>query len=201
MATKFSEQPDLDTVASWLRDREIRTTRFPIKDTRVSKTPDFKLWRKAKLVAFCEVKSPNDPWLDDMLADASPFEIVGGARNDPTYNRLVRLINKADRQFVEVNGARLKLNILAYVNHDTHSDVNDLYAVLRGYIRTNSGDRIHIRIKNRAFNEAKQRIDAHIWFDAKLDREPHIVINSSDHLRSTRTKQLLKVAPTQNIMA
>lgn len=50
------------------------------------------------VVAFCEVKAPNDPWLDEQLDNAPPLTIVGGLRSDPVFNRLARLLSKADAQ-------------------------------------------------------------------------------------------------------
>jgi len=55
---------------------------------QVGKTPDFRVVRGGELVAYCEVKSPNDPWLDEKLEEVPAFTIVGGARSDPTFNRL-----------------------------------------------------------------------------------------------------------------
>src|SRR5262249_31410695 len=51
------------------------------------------------LKAFCEVKSPRDDWLDDQIEAASPGQIAGGARSDPTFNRIARHVDKAASQF------------------------------------------------------------------------------------------------------
>jgi hypothetical protein len=50
------------------------------------------------LVGFCEVKSPRDDWLDEQLEGAQAFEIRGGIRKDPTFNRIGRQIEKAASQ-------------------------------------------------------------------------------------------------------
>jgi hypothetical protein len=112
MPKKYDEQPDLNLLAAWLAkpERGLSTARFTDRETKTGKTPDFRMLRGKDLVAFCEVKSPNDPWLDEQLEGASALTIVGGCRNDPTFNRLARLVNKADRQFAAVNPNREALN-------------------------------------------------------------------------------------------
>lgn len=114
-------------MARYLRNLELNAERFSEVELRRSKTPDFRIIRDEAVVGFCEVKSPNDPWLEDILRTAPAGVIVGGPRPDPIYNRLARHLNTADQQFAAVNASRDKL---AFVNHDHQSDVGDLRAIL-----------------------------------------------------------------------
>jgi hypothetical protein len=107
------EQPDLDLVAAYLRSLNLATRRFSVEETQRGLTPDLRVERDAQLVAFCEVKSPNDPWLDELVAEAP--RLGWRHKPDPTFNRLSRHILAAGRQFAAVNASRSQLNILAYV--------------------------------------------------------------------------------------
>ena len=84
----IDESADLALVSAWLEQCGLTATRFTQAEMQVGKTPDFRVVRGGELVAYCEVKSPNDPWLDEKLEEVPAFTIVGGARSDPTFNRL-----------------------------------------------------------------------------------------------------------------
>ena len=53
-------------------------------ETLAGRTPDLRVRRGRALVAYCEVKSPRDDWLDEQLGETAAFELVGGTRSDPT---------------------------------------------------------------------------------------------------------------------
>ena len=199
MATKYDEQRDLDLLSSWLDGRGLTTQRFSRAETLAGKTPDFKVLKGNDLVAYCEVKSPNDPWLDGLLENAPPFTIVGGGRPDPTFNRIARLMNNADQQFAAVNPNREAFNILAYVNHDEHSDFNDLREVLTGYLHAESGERFPtmLHIAEGVVGASKSRIDAFVWFDGSSRKLRGIVFNETDVARRDRVCRLLGVDPAQ----
>jgi hypothetical protein len=91
---------------------------FAREETLKNRTPDFKVFKNSKIVAFCEIKSPRDDWLDAQIETANPGQIAGGARNDPTFNRLARHISKAASQFDAVNKDRAVPNILVFVKSD-----------------------------------------------------------------------------------
>src|SRR5262249_40989390 len=93
------------------------------------------------LKAFCEVKSPRDDWLDDQIEAASPGQIAGGARSDPTFNRIARHVDKAASQFDAVNGGHAVPNILVFVNHAVASGFGDLHETLTGMFHSESGER------------------------------------------------------------
>lgn len=192
-----NEELDLDLVSACLADRGLPAERFSQAETQAGKTPDFRVRREGMLVAYCEVKSPNDPWLDDLLEEARAMTLMGGARPDPTFNRLSRLLMKADAQFAAVNPTRAELNILAYVNHDNKSNRNDLYEILTGYFRAADGTRhpTMLDIAEGRIGEAKRRIDAFLWFEGKTGRITGAIINQDHSQRLQRTCTLLRIDP------
>jgi hypothetical protein len=197
MHTTYDEQPDLDLVAAYLADRLLSPERFSPTETRTGRTPDFRVRKDGEIVAYCEVKSPNDPWLDELLDDAPPLTLVGGARPDPTFNRLSRLLTKADTQFTAVNPVCAELNILAYVNHDNASHYYDLVETLTGYFHSADGTK-HLTMLDIAegrIAETKRRIDVFLWFEGKTGRMAGAVINQAESERLQRTCILLRIDP------
>jgi len=193
MHKTYNEQPDLDLVSAYLAERGLSSERFSHAETLAGKTPDFRVRQDGALRAYCEVKSPTDPWLDDLLDDAPSFTLVGGARPDPIFNRLSRLLIKGDAQFTAVNPTREDLNILAYVNHDNASSYNDLRETLTGYFHAADGTKhpTMMDIAEGRIGEAKRRIDAFLWFEGRTGRMAGAVINTVDPERVRRTCSLL----------
>ena len=105
--------------AGFILDRIAATPREP--------RPDFRLISRRGLAGYCEVKSPRDDLLDELLAQAPPGEVVGYARDDPTFNRIARHVAKAVKQFDTVNPDHSLPNVLVFVNHAAGSNFNDLY--------------------------------------------------------------------------
>jgi hypothetical protein len=198
-AKQFDEEADLDLVVGWLGSLGLITKRFSQHETQTGKTPDFRVMRGNELAAYCEVKSPNDPWLSEQLAGAPPFTLVGGVRPDPTFNRLARLINKAGEQFTAVNRDRAALNILAYVNHAEHSGLHDLQEVLTGHSPAAAGMRYPtmLHISNGIIGAAKQIIDAFAWFDGASGRLRAIILGEHDDDRRGRTCALVGADPAK----
>lgn len=197
MTKIYDEQPDLDLVSAYLAARGLSAERFSQAETQAGKTPDFQVCQDGTLRAYCEVKSPNDPWLDDLLDEAPPLTLVGGARPDPTFNRLARLLSKADAQFTAVNPAHEELNILAYVNHDNKSNYNDLRETVTGYFHAADGTKhpTMMHIAEGRIGESKRRIDAFLWFDVENGRMTGAVINTVHSERLRRTCALLQIDP------
>jgi len=185
------EQADLDLVAAFLVGKGLSPEPFSREEMQTGRTPDFRVRRDGEIVAYCEVKSPNDPWLDNKLRAAPAEVIVGGARPDPTFNRLARLLSKADSQFLAVNPSQIQYNILAYVNHDKMSRYSDLVETLTGYFHTSDGARISTlrHIAEDRIGEAKRRIDACLWFEGKDLKG--VVVNDADLDRTSRFCRLL----------
>ena len=102
MADRTNEEKDLALVQELLAGPAgIMLER--IEATSEGPRPDFRLVSWRGFAGFCEVKSPRDDWLDEQLEQAPPLTVVGGARSDPTFNRIARNIEKAVRQFDAVN--------------------------------------------------------------------------------------------------
>ena len=185
MIALMNEDADLELVSKYLLEHGLKAEHFSQAEIGHGKTPDFRVRKDSELVAYCEVKSPNDPWLDELLDEAEPGEVVGGLREDPVFNRLARHISKAARQFIAVNADRSFLNVLAYVNHDENSDFPDLIEALTGYIHVEGGKKYetHMHIAEGRISEAKNRIDAFLWFSPNRPR-PNLLVNQHCRNRS-----------------
>jgi hypothetical protein len=167
------EEPDLRLAEELVfAQRGLDVQRFSRAETVAGRTPDFRVTQAGELVAFCEVKSPRDDWLKDQLAAASPGQIVGGGRPDPTFNRLARHIQKAATQFDAVNQDRIVPNILIFVNHDGDSHFGDLREVFTGVFHADSGKRYLTmpHIAEGLIGHSKRRIDLYAWIDAPMKR-------------------------------
>ena len=167
-----SEKSDLSMVAAMLRGHDLQALPFSKEEVRAGKTPDFRVMDGVRLVAYCEVKSPRDEWLDSQIDQAEPGEIFGGSRSDPVLNRLSKMIEKAAEQFDAVNPNRSVPNILAIVNHDDASHPGDLIETLTGMFHADNGTR-HPTSRNVSegrIREAKYRIDLYIWIDGETGR-------------------------------
>lgn len=182
MPQRPDEEPDLKLVEELLFDgRRLRLERFDRAETLAGRTPDFKVLRDGALVAFCEVKSPRDDWLDEQLEDAKSGEVVGGARSDPTFNRIARHVAKAVTQFEAVNAKRDLLNVLAFVNHAGASGYHDLRETVTGMFHTETGDRIATmsHISDGRLKEARMKIDLYVWIDKKTRRIQGYLLNEA----------------------
>ena len=137
------------------------------------KTPDYRVYKGGDLFGYCEVKNAQkDTWLDDKLDKAVPYEIVGGLRKDPVFNRLSTHIHKARKQFDAVNADENLPNILSFYNEDKQSGFLDLMAVTTGYFFAEGGAVFPI-YKNVSEGRVKkdiEKIHLFIWLDA---HEPH----------------------------
>jgi len=167
------EEADLCVVADWLAANGLQAARFSPAERKTGKTPDFRVYRGDQHVAFCEVKSPRDDWLDDQLAVAEPFQIVGGLRADPTFNRISGHIAKAAKQFDAVNPGRKLPNILVFVNWADANSFQDLHETLTGYLELEGGGRITTMpnvAEGRLIGERKHHIDMYAWLDGRSRR-------------------------------
>jgi hypothetical protein len=143
------------------------------------KTPDRRVKLAGRLVAYSEIKSPRDDWLDEQLDQAPAGAIVGGARQDPTFNRIARHIQRAAQQFDAVNPTRAVPNVLVFVNHDGTSGPADLHETLTGVFRARTGERFTTmrHISDGLIGNAKQRIDAFLWIDPTRRRLTGCILN------------------------
>ena len=164
---KPEERVDLDIAAKLLQSHGLTPKRFTKAERRKGKTPDFRVMRGENLLAFCEVKSPQDDWLDTQLEEATNGEIVGGHRKDPVFNRLSRIVEKATSQFDAVNASRDVPNILILINHDDMSYFGDLRETITGMFHSEDGSRhpTVLPVSEGKIKELRTRIDAYFWYD------------------------------------
>ncbi len=135
-------------------------------------TADLQVLQNGLLVAFCELKSPRDEWLDRSLDLANPLQIVGGMREDPIFNKIRKHANKASKQFEAVNPTRTVPNILIFVNHDNASDFGDLIETFTGLFHAADGSR-HATMLDMAssLKRAKSQIDLCVWIDGNTGKD------------------------------
>jgi hypothetical protein len=169
MSKPHNELPDLDLVAGYLATHGLSAERFAKEELPLGKNnPDFRVRKDGAVVAYCEVKSP----LDDPLS---------GARDDPTFDRLIRFLKKAATQFDAFNPSRTELNILAYVSHKPTTLYADLHEMLTGHFLALSGEQIQTM---RPPAEAKD-IDLYLWFEGAAAK-PALLVNDLDPDRVKR---------------
>src|SRR5205814_6233004 len=109
--------------------------------------------------------------LDAQLAGAPSGELVGGASNDPTFNRLTKDIHEAVKQFDAVNKDRKLPNVLALVNHDDMCDFDDLLAILTGNFYADDGTvhPIYAKFSHGRIKDEKSTVHLFVWSD---DHQP-----------------------------
>ncbi len=195
MARHPDEAPDIDLADELIfRPRGLGLQPFTPEEMAGRKTPDRRVLRTGEVVAFTEIKSPRDDWMDEKLEQAAPGEMLGGLREDPVFNRIRRHVRTASEQFKAVNPSRQHPNILVLVNHDTHSDYRDLRETITGYFYADTGERFPTM---RPDLIAKKSIDAIAWIDARDRRLEGYMLN--EHATPSFTSQvcaLLGLDPT-----
>lgn len=167
-----NEKADLEVVEHLIVACGLATERFSKVKLRSGKSPDFRVLQNGKLVAYCEVKSPHDDWLDQQEAEAGGQGIFGGGRPDPTFNRIGRQIEHAALQFESVNPNHILPNVLIFVNHDESSGFGDLYETITGCFVSEDGHH-HPTAKNVSegkIRESKLIIDLYAWIDLNAKR-------------------------------
>jgi hypothetical protein len=155
--------------ADYLKRQNLRTERFNKEQMRVSKTPDYRVFKDADLVSYCEAKHvQHDDWLDKKLAEAQPLQLVGGPRPDPVFNRLTTHIHTAHKQFIAVNPDHVYPNILVFANSDSHCTfASDLRGVLTGNFYGAGGvvEPIFKEFSDGRIKYEKMTIDVYVWWD------------------------------------
>lgn len=159
---------DEKIIAGIFKKRDLQVKKFTKKRKAKSKTPDFQIFKDDKLAFFCEVKTiERDTWLEDKILNAPPLTIVGGGRNDPTFNRIANKIHEASQQFEAVNPDSGYPNVLAFVNHDDYCGIRDLDSVLTGQFFADGGKlySIYEKYSEGRIKEEKFQIHLYIWSD------------------------------------
>jgi len=165
----------------------LRAERFSKSEIGQGKTPDFRVFKTDEFVLYCESKHVRyDDWLDKQLENAEPFEIVGGLRHDPIFNRLAGHIHNAAKQFNAVNADHEFSNILIFTYSDTHSRFTDLLSVLTGNFYAEGGavEAIHKEVSEGRIREEKLTIDLYVWlreWKSKQQKGTRYFNNGSKH--------------------
>jgi hypothetical protein len=173
--------------------------RFGHAETVAGRTPDYRVLRGETLVAFCEVKSPRDDWLDEQIAAAPPGQIAGGPRSDPTFNRIARHVEKAASQFDAVNPDHVVPNILMFVNHADASGFGDLRETLTGVFHAEGGGTFPTltHISDGWISEARRKIDLYVWIDRKTSRVQGYLFNELEPQYVSTICDLLGLDPNK----
>lgn len=161
----------------YLKKRGLRVERFSKQELRSGKTPDFRVFRKDRLVAYCEAKHiQEDDWLKKQLANAQLLQPVGGPRPDPIPNMLTAQIHKAAQQLFSANREHEYPNILVFVNSNRICTFHgDLIGVLTGnlYVKGGQVEPIFEQFSKGRIRYEKMRIDVFVWLDIwKMDQQP-----------------------------
>jgi hypothetical protein len=178
---------DEKTVAEWLKTRGFIVMGFNKNEKAKSKTPDFKIYKDHELIFYCEVKTvAKDKWLEDQIKGAPPGEIVGGVRNDPTFNNIVAKIHEASGQFRAVNPDRNYPNVLVFINNEDFCGLIDFISVITGCFYSENGriSPIYKKYSEGRIRYEKHEIDLYIWKDVS-DEEKYLFSQSNpEHLSS-----------------
>ncbi len=157
-------------VKTFMEGRGFTCERFTKQETRKGRTPDFRVYQNGEFRFYCEVKSiSKDQWLDEQLAAAPPGEIVGGLRNDPTFNRISKDIYKAVSQFDAVNPDLESPNVIAFVNNEgSHCNYGDLLSTVTGNFYAESGEIDHIygKYSDGRIRDRKSHVHMFVWLEA-----------------------------------
>ena len=194
--------PDEEKVKRYLEGREFTAERFSKALTRAGKAPDFCVFRNGEFLFYCEVKSiVKDRWLDELLNNAAPGELVGGTRNDPIFNRLTADIHEAVKQFDVVNEDQKHPNVLVLVNHDDACGFNDLLGILTGNFYANDGTAhpIYRQFSHGRIKDEKGKVHLFIWLDdhkpdrllfSQTDETHHATLCAAFGIRQSEIKQI-----------
>jgi hypothetical protein len=172
-AYRFSKlSSDEAMVLGYWQAEGFEVSSFAKSEMRDLKTPDFRLSRNGRDVAYCEVKSfQRDEWLENQLKNATSGELVGGLRSDPIFNRIGNAVHTAFKQFESVNSDHRLLNFLFLVNHDTSARSKDLDRVLTGLEDPRGGcfDPTCTQFSDGRIRHEKGAIDLYVWLDLLKD--------------------------------
>jgi hypothetical protein len=135
------------------------------------RSADLQILQNGVLVAYCELKSPRDEWLEKLLDETGSCQIVGGEREDPVFKKIRKHTNKASKQFESLNPVRSVPNVLVFVNHDNGSNFNDLRETFTGLFHATNGSRHATMLDVAAsLKRAKSQIDLCVWIDGKSSK-------------------------------
>jgi hypothetical protein len=144
--------------------RGLKAERIP-ETTR--KTPDFRIFCGDVVVAYCEVKSPQNVF-PERIADAirqGKGGIIDIGNDDRQGRCIARAARKAEPQFAAINPAHSVPNILLIVNHDTTARMADFVEAVTGYIEELG------KYAATSLRKEIQEIDAYVWLNLAVSEK------------------------------
>jgi len=192
-------KPKLDgeaRVAQYLESLGLKTARYSKQEQRASRTPDFKVYSGESLALYCEVKtSQEDTWLDELLENVEPGTLVGGTRNDSTYNRVASYIQNSVGQFDAVNPSIESPNVLAILNGDTEAGIIDLLQVFTGNASCVDGSvwPMYREFSEGRIKESKLKIHLFLWFNDWKDSGPQFYLPGVHERHTPRLCELFGI--------
>ena len=159
---KQNEDADLLFAVQFFDSRGLTAERIQEGKT---KTPDLRLLRGNEVVGFCEVKSPQDIFVE--RTESAVNEGAGQLRGvvergfiSRQYRCLDRAAKKAAEQLRAANPAHSVPNILLIVNHDSYSIEEDFIEAITGCFQGQ-------RVIEKTFRDEILEIDAYVWMARK----------------------------------
>jgi hypothetical protein len=179
------EDADHLIAQQFFRLKELLAERIP--EAVSSKTPDLKISRGAEVVAFCEVKSPQNIFeerVNNAINAGQGGVIEIGYGNNYRQGRCIaRAAVKAAPQFEAANPAHAVPNILILINHDEYAVVEDFEQALTGYAPEGGNHSVGEPLQN-----AIPEIDLYVWINAngrKTGQAERIIYNHKSRLKET----------------
>jgi hypothetical protein len=175
------EESDLQMVEQFFAEHGLKAERIPKATT---KTPDFKILQSGDVVAFCELKSPQDVFserVEDTIKEGGSGIVETGYGNDYRQARCIaRAATKAAVQFTAVNPGHSVPNILLLVNHDTVSLYDDFSQAITGEIA--GIGRVGTPVR-----DGIPEIDVYVWVDAsgRTKQKPERLFNHASPFKET----------------
>jgi hypothetical protein len=175
------EESDLQLVEQFFAERGLKTERIP---EAITKTPDVKILQGGDVIAFCELKSPQDVFVgrvEDTIKEGGSGIIETGYGNDYRQARCIaRAATKAAVQFTAVNPGHSVPNILLLVNHDTMSLYDDFSQAITGEIAGIGQVGTPVR-------DGIPEIDVYVWVDAsgRTKQKAERLFNHASPLKET----------------
>ena len=158
------EPADHKLVEQFFAERGLSAVRIPETTT---KTPDYRILKGSELVAYCEVKSPQDVFaerVEDAILHGKGGIIETGYGNDYRQGRcLARAATKAAAQFTATNPDHAAPNILMIVNYDSTALAEDFTQIITGELGALG------RI-GKPLRDDIPEIDVYLWMDVKGEK-------------------------------
>ncbi len=136
------------------------------------RTPDFKIFKDASLIAYCECKEIEE--------DKREYtEKNGHCLDDNTYNKVSNIIENSTEQFDNVNENHDIPNILFIFNNRQEADSKDFVFTYTGNLYGNDGKTIPAlkKVSEGKIKKRKEVIDLCLWQNKK-DQKPNLIFNT-----------------------